>query len=307
MLRLVQSSTSLQPGDKILRRELHAELGGQTQSGISPSSKSPIVMLFSDSVSGEQYGYFDGWHDDGMFHYSGEGQRGDQEMKRGNKALRDHEQLQREVHVFLGSGKGLPVTYLGRFRYVDYYETDAPEIGGGPVRKVFMFRLQPLDALPPRSLNTVSPAKTTTVQHVPVENHFSEKVTLDPSRTPTEAERREAALVQKYKQYLEKTNRVPVRNRIQPAGEAKPLFTDIFDPDRNLLVEAKGSVTREAIRMALGQLLDYARFFQPRPNMAVLVPSAMRADLRQLLAEYQIGVIEQTEIGFDEYLVEPTK
>ena len=41
------------------------------------------------------------------------------------------------------------------------------------------------------------------------------------------------------------------------AEEAKPLFTDAFVEDLNLLVEAKGSLDRQAVHMAIGQLVDY--------------------------------------------------
>jgi hypothetical protein len=76
------------------------------------------------------------------------------------------------------------------------------------------------------------------------------------------------------------------RKRIVPPGEARPLFTDLFDATTGTLVEAKGTVERNAIRMAIGQLADYKRFVedgQPR-HLAVLVPSQPRRDLRELLA-----------------------
>ncbi len=52
-------------------------------------------------------------------------------------------------------------------------------------------------------------------------------------------------------------------------GQAKPLFTDLSVPQLNLLVEAKGSVTMESVRMSIGQLMDYGRFF-PYMKRAVL-------------------------------------
>lgn len=303
MSQLDGAGLNLKPGDQILRRDLHAVLGGQTQSGISPSARRPVIMIFSDPSSGEQYGYFDGPHTDGMFHYSGEGQSGDQVMARGNKAIRDHAAEGRELHLFLGNGKGKPVTYAGQFEYVDHYETDAPEINNGPLRSVFMFRLRPVEAMPmPNRSNSISPAGETTFENVPVEQHLTEKVVLEPARELIEAERREAALVKKYKFFAESQRRQLVRIRIRPKGEAKPLFTDLYEPASNLLIEAKGTVTREAIRMAVGQLLDYARFITPKPQMAVLVPSPLRSDLRELLHLNQIGVIEDTGNGFSESL-----
>ena len=78
---------TLAPGDAIKRTELHRQFGGSGQSGISPSARSPNVFFFSDRSSGEQHGYLDDWKSDGYFHYVGEGQRGDQRMSGGNRAI----------------------------------------------------------------------------------------------------------------------------------------------------------------------------------------------------------------------------
>jgi hypothetical protein len=87
-----------------------------------------------------------------------------------------------------------------------------------------------------------------------------------------------------------------------PSGEARPLFTDLFDATTGTLVEAKGTVERNSIRMAIGQLADYRRFIedgQPR-HLAVLVPSQPREDLRALLASQDIAVIFPSSDGFED-------
>jgi hypothetical protein len=56
----------LSPGEAIRRVDLHAAYGGGRQGGIAPSARTPNVLIFSDPASGEQHGYFDGWHDDGF-------------------------------------------------------------------------------------------------------------------------------------------------------------------------------------------------------------------------------------------------
>src|SRR5262249_33781060 len=136
----------LQPGDDVERKALQAKYGGRTQGGIGPSIKSPNVFIFSDPVAGEPHGYFDGWRDDGCFHYSGEGQYGDQQMKSGNAAILHHKDpaRPRALRVFMGA-RGV-VTYEDEFELDDerpFYETDAPETNNGPVRKVIVFRLRP--------------------------------------------------------------------------------------------------------------------------------------------------------------------
>jgi hypothetical protein len=255
-------------------------------------------LLFSNP-SGEEHGYFDGVHPDGYFHYSGEGQRGDQEMRRGNKSIRDHIEDGRELHLFLGQGKGQPVTYVGQFELVDFYPDDAPETGGGPLRKVIMFRLrpvvddngnQPRMDLPPR-VNPTSSTDRPLVEEVSPEDHQTERYYLDRSREPTEAEKREARLVQQYIKHKRAQGHHVVRHRITIPGEAKPLFTDIYDATDNILIEAKGTVTREAVRMAVGQLLDYQRWFDPTPQLAVLVPEQPRGDLVKLIRSCDMEVL----------------
>jgi hypothetical protein len=43
----------------------------------------------------------------------------------------------------------------------------------------------------------------------------------------------------------------------------RTLNSDVYDATRRNLVEAKGTGTREAVRMAIGQLADYGRFAPP--------------------------------------------
>jgi len=133
------------PGDQVVRRDLHVEYGGGTQGGISPSAKAPNVLVFSDPASGNQHGYFDGWADHKTFEYTGEGQRGDQEMIRGNAAILNHKTDGRHLRLFEGAHGS--ITYVGEFKTPEqaaWYWTDAPETGDGPIRQVIVFRLLPI-------------------------------------------------------------------------------------------------------------------------------------------------------------------
>lgn len=298
---LSHANIQLESGDRLLRRDLQASLGGQPQSGISPSRTAPYVLLFSDPSSGEQHGYFDGWHEDGYFHYAGEGQAGDQQMQRGNKALRSHEADGRGLHLFTGSGKGQPVTYVDRFEYVDHYETDAPDTAGY-LRRVFMFRLRPVGGAthvgdPAPSFSDPPPSDQT--DEVAVETHNTERYITNPSAEPTPAEKREAQLVKEFVAWSRAQGVTCSRKRIRPEGEASPLFCDIYRADTNQLIEAKGSVTREAVRMAIGQLLDYRRFITPAPDLAVLLPERPRVDLGRLLHRVSVDLIYPSPtVGF---------
>jgi len=86
--------------------------------------------------------------------------------------------------------------------------------------------------------------------------------------------------------------------KIVPPGEAKPIFSDLYDRTTRTLVEAKGTVERGAIRMAIGQLADYARFVEGGAERAVLLPSRPRADLLELLSSEGITTIWPERDGY---------
>ena len=117
------------------------------------------------------------------------------------------------------------------------------------------------------------------------------------SFTSTQAVKLEAELVDRFAAHLETLGRTVQGYRIQPEGGLVPLFVDIHDATRNHLYEAKASASREAVRMALGQLLDYRRGFDDRPDISVLLPERPAEDLLKLLAENGVGCCYETSKG----------
>ncbi|MFF5809115.1 restriction endonuclease [Streptomyces sp. NPDC012746] len=284
----------LKPGDEVERKQLHIEFGGRTQGGIGPSAKSANVFLFTDPIAGEKHGYYDGWMPDGCFHYTGEGQYGDQRMISGNASILHHQAERRALRVFQGA-RGF-VTYLGEFEVSPqnpWYEADAPESGGGPLRRVIVFRLRPVDLSPQPPETKLARFLGSTqeqVESLPVEQQITERTFVNPNREPYEAERKEAALVLAFRDYLRARGHRVSRQQILPPGETRPLFTDLYDQDLSLLVEGKGSVTRENVRMAIGQLADYDRFVSASKK-AILLPSEPRSDLIRLAHSQRCVVI----------------
>ena len=257
-------------------------------------------MLFSDPASGELHGYFDGWKTDGCFHYTGEGKRGDQEMVRGNRAILQAKQDGRALRVFKGTGGR--VEYQGQFTLDTrqrWYLSDAPETGGGPIRSVIVFRLRPMGTKPQKAQGLPAPARKMAVSTVPIEEYNTEKAFVDPNREPYEAERREAKLVQQFTQFMVAQGYTVDRLKITPVGETKPLFTDLYVKELRLLLEAKGSTDRIAIRMAIGQLTDYRRFAKSGARCAVLLPSRPREDLVELLHFAKITIYCAKDDGFE--------
>ncbi|MDQ3724735.1 MAG: restriction endonuclease [Actinomycetota bacterium] len=293
----------MKPGQSIKRVDLHQEFGGRGQGGIGPSAQSPNVFIFSDPEAGEPHGYYDGWQEDGCFHYTGEGQRGDQEMKSGNAAILNHIEEGRSLRLFQGA-RGT-VTYVDEFE-IDgvepFYLTDAPETNNGPRRQVIVFRLRPKAVEPREPSSELAPILSGPRRsRVPIERQHTEKAYVEPSREPYRAERREQSLVLSLEKHLLAAGHEVFRNRILPPGEARPLFTDLYDATTRTLVEAKGTVERNAIRMAIGQLADYSRFLEEVPaHLAVLVPSEPRKDLCELLFSQGIDLIYPRRDGFDD-------
>lgn len=281
---------NLEPGQSIRRTELHALHGGRRQGGISPSKQTPNVFLITAPGRGEQHGYlYDGPNADGYYHYTGEGQYGDQRMVQGNRAIRDHAVEGRGLHLFEAQGPDL--RYIGEFRYVDDHPAEAPETNNGRLRKVIVFRLEQVSGIDPTP--TRSPLHWLSrdpIVEVPVEQHATERTLIEGDREPYEAERREQKLVRAFQEWLELQGHKVFRFQVLPPGEFAPLYCDLFDDTTKTLYEAKGSVARPEIRMAVGQLADYSRFMPPSSRKALLVPELPRADLLELLDHEGISV-----------------
>jgi hypothetical protein len=289
----------LAPHTVVRRKQLHEMWGGRTQGGISPSRTTPNIFIFWSPAVGEKHGYFDEWRDDGCFYYTGAGQFGDQRMHDVNLALLRHRADGRAVRLFAGSGGN--VRYEGELRIDNdepYYETEAPETGAGPLRKVFVFKFRAVTATPEGSKSRLEAAIRDTIEDVPVEKIWTERFFVNPAAEEYEAERREQALVRDLELELRSRGHDVARLKIVPEGERRPLFCDLIDRTSGVLVEAKGSVAREAVRMAIGQLMDYRRFVPADFRLSVLLPEEPRADLQAFLRSVNVEAIWPDDRGY---------
>jgi hypothetical protein len=111
------------PNQVYKRSLIHDEYGGNRQGGISPSAKVPYIFIFSGK-SGAQYGYKDGWDNENIFSYTGEGQEGDMQFVKGNLALRDHKERGKRVFLFESDGSSF-VKFISEMEFydADYFET----------------------------------------------------------------------------------------------------------------------------------------------------------------------------------------
>jgi hypothetical protein len=102
------------------------------------------------------------------------------------------------------------------------------------------------------------------------------------------AKRIEADLLERYRCWLKRQDR---KLSLAKYGQ---LQCDGYEVGSRNLIEAKASTSREHVRMAVGQLLDYA--FQGRakfgnPNQAILLPERPKQDIEQWLNDLNISVI----------------
>lgn len=305
----------LEPGDYLGRQERQDIYGGGTMGGIQPAVDSPNVFVYSDPARGSKYGYqFDGWNaDSSVFFYTGEGRIGDQALRKGNRAILDHAIKGRALRLFIAEGYE-PGTRTARQLYIGQFEID-PDLpfevevssdDNGEARTVYVFRLLPIgpsfmsdaqrSAHPIADLNKVQVLPVTqetletTFKEIEIELVGSAESAHEVTARILVRRRREAVLVLSLRDVLVALGHQVHRQQIQPAGQAHPIYTDLFDATDNVLYEAKSDSSRESVRMAIGQLLDYRRFLPEETQLAVLVPTKPARDLCELLRSVDVDI-----------------
>ncbi|WP_369272560.1 hypothetical protein AB5J55_23515 [Streptomyces sp. R11] len=333
------ATDDLVPGTIATRAEVKALYGGAIQGGIQTPSNGKTVLIYSDPKAGAKHGYtFDGQVEDDeygpLFLYTGEGVSGNQQMTSGNKALLDSVTDGRQVLLFVAAGKKGAAKGGVRHRFVGpvlvdpvlpYVERHAP--GGDKVmRRVFVFRLRPVpgvtwsltdaDVAMPATVSSVvelpvSPkapvppakqkAKQTGVKDKKTEKHSTGSTTASIRGGERQVIRREGQLVTAFEDHLTAAGHVFNSFQITIEGEVGALVPDLYDSTDNVLYEAKGQATRNAVRFAIGQLLDYRRHLKVPDGLrlAVLLPEAPSEDVQELLMAENIALVTRTAEGFD--------
>jgi 5-methylcytosine-specific restriction protein A len=148
----------------------------------------------------------------------------------------------------------------------------------------------------------VPPASKTKVELVPASVTSSKLIPPERGKKPvsaragvpaTQAERREAALSEMLEEQLKIARHHVARYQIHITGKTARLLTDIYDVTAHTLYELKSDSSRESVRMALGQLLDYCRFVESDahpgpPRLVIALPMPPDEDLRDLLAAHGV-------------------
>jgi hypothetical protein len=333
------SILDLAPGATTTRADLVEEYGGSPHSGgIVPANASKNIFLFSDPAAGKEHDYtFDGRADDDeaglLYLYTGAGRVGDQQLTSANKSLLEHVKAGRDVHLFVADGK-VPGTGTVIQRYIGQVVVDRvqpyverwTQVDGKPGRRLYVFRLRPAPgvtlaltdqdvmqpapvtgALPvPPPAAPVEPAGPSSTA-VPTEKAGTDTTTANITGGRRTVIRRESRLTTAFEAHLTTLGHQVHRFQITVTGERGAFLTDTYDATDNVLYEAKGQASREHVRMAIGQLLDYRRHINVPPGLrlAVLLPGEPTADVRELLDTEGIALVTQTNDGFAGFPLTP--
>lgn len=126
-------------------------------------------------------------------------------------------------------------------------------------------------------------------ESVPVENSFTEQFsTAYQAMAAAERTRREATVQRKYQKYLEAQGHTVTRKRIIVDGQT--LYSDLYDEDADDLIEVKSLNDRVTMRLALGQILDYAFIVKPA-ILTVVVPKRPAEGIIRLYQKHSVRVV----------------
>jgi len=133
---------------------------------------------------------------------------------------------------------------------------------------------------------------------IPIEKGKVEAYDTKTKNEVVRARREENKLVEDFASYLAEQGCSVCRHKITVPGAKGQLYSDLYNETRGQLIEAKAGTSRSDVRMAIGQLADYARMIEPSPRCAVLLEARPSQDLIGLLHSQDIAVIWRDGDGF---------
>lgn len=256
------------------------------------------MFLFSDLLTARTYGYdYDGLRSDGFYYYTGAGQVGDQSPQSpGNKALLDARENGRTIRLF--ESRSPNTTYVGEVVLSDppYTVRKAPDRDRN-IRDVLVFKLLLVSGVAETLTQIRGDDDPLSAVEIPVESSVVDTYLSNVAERYSFARRDEARLVLDYADWLRSRGHSAVRHRVSiPNGPT--LYTDLFDKESAEVIEAKSASSRPAVRLGLGQVLDYSRYVD-HDSAALLVPDRPADDLVDLLVGHGVSPIWRSDRGFD--------
>jgi hypothetical protein len=292
------------PGETFLRGEMHERVGGSFRHGMTSCSAGTEFLLFHDKKKSVKFGYhvWEGLQADGKFHYTGQGTLGDQSLTKSNLALIRASEIGNAIHL-IESVDGV-CTYLGEFLLDDpnFFMEEAPDSLQEGLRKVFVFRLIPKTFLQDLLANDSFASKMTGVSRPWEPPNFSDLHRDQLRNSATSILRSEFKLQHEFGLFLLSHGHTVLSYDFEFPEASGTLKPDFWIEDLKMIVEAKASTSREHVRLAIGQVLDYVHLaaqlgFEMKP--AILLPGLPPGDLVDLLKDLGIELIYKTDATFN--------
>lgn len=281
-------------GDTVSREALVTTYKADRMGGIlAPTHLLTDIILVTDPVASAKNGYdeFEGPQADGTYWYTGQGQVGDQTMTKGNKHVLDSPVTGRRLRLMRKSGT--LVTYVGEFALGEHgYRVERIKDKNGELRNGIIWELVPIDA----TIELVGVPSNTSETEVTIVDWVAPEYTdivieapTDWSPTERKVTRAEFELQSDFGSWVAEAGESPSTLKLRVG--AVTYQPDLYVPGRGWLVEAKRSISREDVRMAIGQVLDYAQLAQAQTLKVaplILLPSRPAEDLVALMRNLKI-------------------
>jgi 5-methylcytosine-specific restriction protein A len=181
-------------------------------------------------------------------------------------------------------------------------------------RLIIVFRLRPKGAFERLTQDVITRADVTAPQRVSAQIVTTKLVEPKRSRRSESrraaqpsliAELRQGAVREQYLTELTKRGHDVAAFQIKISGTTTILTTDLYDATEHELYAIRGASTREEIRMAIGQLKDFARHIRPRnPKLTTVLPEKPQDDLVNLLHSEGIDLVFDNTHGYTRYAAE---
>lgn len=297
---------SIQIGEELPKRSIHKLVGGSEMHAMTSCLNGKAFLLFHDPKSGKKYGYdvWEGQNADDSFSYTGQGVKGNQKLTNSNLGLIKAYEMGRPIYFFKRPGLGKPrkkanpYTYIGEVTLASpsYTKEMAPD-ESGKLREVFVFKLIPLGAT---MSNITSEQKIQIGTSEWIASGTDPSINEQTPRNPSQIESRENKLLKRFFEYLTSKGEVASQKTIKLLDHQGTLKPDFFLEERRMVVQVKPSSSREYVRLAIGQVLDYQNLLRQEYQditAGILLPQLPASDLIQLCKQINITIIAEVAEG----------